>query len=57
MVGRFDEGLRSEIKVGESRRGVKTSLDISRSEVRWRGVAGGNKRKWQRLASGGGRRN
>jgi hypothetical protein len=52
MAGRLDEGLRSEIKGGGSRCGVKTSPGISRSEVGRRGVAGGNKRKWQRSAGG-----
>jgi hypothetical protein len=40
---------------GESRRGVKTSPGISRLEARRRGVAGGDEKKWQRSASGGGR--
>jgi hypothetical protein len=57
MAGRLNEGLRSEIKGGrESRRGVKTSPGISRLEVGRRGVAGGDERKWQRSAGGGGRR-
>jgi hypothetical protein len=42
---------------GGSRRGVNTSPGISRSEVGRRGLAGGNDRKWQRLADGGGRQN
>jgi hypothetical protein len=54
MVGRLDEGLRSEIKGGgESRRGVKTSPGISRLEAGRRWVIGGDARKWQRSASGG----
>jgi hypothetical protein len=55
MAGRLDEGLGSEIRGGESRRGVNTSPGISRSEVGWRGVAGGDERKWQPSASGAGR--
>jgi hypothetical protein len=47
MVARLDEGLRGEL-TGESRRGVKTSLGISRLEVRRRGVAGGDEEKRQR---------
>jgi hypothetical protein len=48
MAGRLDEGLR-----GESRRGVKTSLGISRLEARWRRVAEGDEEKRQRSAGVG----
>jgi hypothetical protein len=57
MAGWLDEGLRDEIKGGGSRRGVKTSPGISRLEAGRRGVAGGDEKRWQRLAGGRGRRN
>jgi hypothetical protein len=46
MAGRLDEGLR-----GESRHGVKTSLDIPRLEAERHEVAGGDEKKRQRSAS------
>jgi hypothetical protein len=50
MAGQLDEGLR-----GESRHGAKTSPGILRLEAGQRGVAGGDERKRQRSAGGGGR--
>jgi hypothetical protein len=48
MAGRLDEGLRGEIKRGGgSRRGVKTSLGISRLEAGRCGVARGDEEKRQ----------
>jgi hypothetical protein len=50
MAGWLDEGLR-----GGSRRGVKTSPGFSRLEAGRHGVAGGDEKKRQRSAGGGGR--
>jgi hypothetical protein len=58
MAGQLDEGLRGgELRGGgESRRGVKTPPGISRLEAGRHRVAGGDEKKRQRSASGGGRR-
>jgi hypothetical protein len=53
MAGRLDEGLRGEIRGGESRHGVKTSPGIPTLEAGWRGVAEGDEKKRQRSAGVG----
>jgi hypothetical protein len=57
MVGRLDERLRSEIKGGIKAWSeyLAGHLEVGGRAARG-GVAGGDERKWQQSASGGGRR-